>query len=162
MPFLASTGFLGTRASLLADIAYIIMLLLIPAISWSLELLVLRKNYLLHKKVQLFLTGAFLVATALFCVDFFVYGWEHRTAEPEGMIPRITYMTLTIHLVFWAVTALIWMLLLVQSLRKIPNPPEPCDFGPTYIYWLIMLILQLFLATLTGWEFYMLAYCFGP
>lgn len=161
MSFLDQTGFLGTRASLLADIAYVLLLLMIPVISWNLEVLVLRKNYELHKKVQLVLTWVFLIATVLFCIDLLGFGWEHRTAEPEGKIPRITYMTLTIHLVFWGVTALIWSVLLVQSLRKIPNPPVACDFGPTYIYWMVMLILQLFLATLTGWEFYMLAYCFG-
>ena len=161
MPYTEIGGFLGSRASLPADIAYVILLAMIPVFSWSLELLLLRKNYQLHKKVQLFLSLAFLVATVLFCFDLFLYGWEHRTAEPDGMIPRITYMTLTIHLVFWGVTALIWSVLLVQSLRKIPSPPEACDFGPTYIFWVIMLVLQLFLTTLTGWEFYMLAYWFN-
>ncbi len=161
MPFSEYGGFLGSRSSLSMDIAFVILLVMIPVFSWSLELLLLRKNYQLHKKIQLFLSLAFLIATVLFCLDFFLYGWEHRTAEPDGKIPRITYMTLTIHLVFWGVTALMWIVLLVQSLRKIPNPPGPCDFGPTYIFWLIMLVLQLFLTTLTGWEFYMLAFCFG-
>ena len=160
MDYTEYTGFLGSRASSAFDLAYLILLLLIPTLVWSLELLILRKNYLLHKRVQLSITLAFLVATAVFFAAFFLNGWRHRAAPSVSEIPAITYMTLTIHLVFWLITGLIWMWLLVQSLRKIPNPPQACEFGPFYIFWSVMLALQLFLTTLTGWEFYLLAFCF--
>ena len=150
----------GSRASIAYDIAYLILLLLIPALTWSLELLFLRRNYALHKKFMLLLTAAFAVATAVFFTEFLVNGWKHRASPSPSEIPGITYMTLNIHLVFWVVSALIWGLLLVQGLRKFPAPPEPNDFGPTYVFWLIMLSLQVFLTTLTGWEFYMLAFCY--
>lgn len=160
MDYTEYTGLLGTRASSAFDLAYLILLLLIPAFVWSLELLILRKNYQLHKKVQLTLSFAFLVASAVLFAAFFLNGWRHRAAASVAEIPAITYMTLTIHLAFWLVTGLIWMWLLVQSLRKIPNPPQACEFGPFYIFWSVMLALQFFLTTLTGWEFYLLAFCF--
>ncbi len=160
MAYTDYSGLFGSRASTAYDLAYLILLLMIPILTWSLELLLLRKNYLLHKKVQLFLTMTFLIATALFFTDFFLHGWRHRAAASVAEIPAITYMTLAIHLAFWLITGLIWIGLLVQSLRKIPNPPQPCEFGPFYVFWLIMLALQFFLTTLTGWEFYMLAFCF--
>jgi hypothetical protein len=160
MDYTEYTGILGSRASTAFDLAYLILLLMIPILVWSLELLLLRKNYLLHKKVQLLLTLAFLIATAVFFAAFFLNGWRHRAAASVAEIPAITYMTLTIHLAFWLITGLIWIGLLVQSLRKIPNPPQACEFGPFYVFWLVMLVLQLFLTTLTGWEFYLLAFCF--
>ena len=48
----------------------------------------------------------------------------------------------------------------IQALRKIPSPPEPCDFAPHYVFWLVLVALQLFISTLTGWEFYLLAFCY--
>ena len=160
MQFFQDTGFLSSRASTACDMAYLILLAMIPVFAWNLELLLLRKNYRLHRKVQLLLTFALLVATVLAVAGFTVDGWEHRVATPGAKIPGITYMTLTIHVVFWVVTGMMWIGLLVQSLRKIPNPPKECDFGPFYVFWLIMLALQHFLTTLTGWEFYLLAFCF--
>lgn len=160
MAYTEYTGFLGSRASTAFDFTYLILLLMIPILVWSLELLLLRKNYLLHKKVQLLLTMAFLIATAVFFADLYLNGWRHRAAASVAEIPAITYMTFTIHLAFWLITGLIWIGLLVQSLRKIPNPPQACEFGPFYVFWLVMLVLQFFLTTLTGWEFYLLAFCF--
>ncbi len=160
MHYTEYSGLFGTRASISFDIAYVLLLAMIPVLTWSLELLFLKKKYSLHKQVMLLLTIAFAVATGLFFFDFLSNGWKHRAAATVEDIPAITYMTLTIHLVFWAVTAGIWIVLLIQSLRKFPKPPEPNDFGPYYVFWLILLALQFFLTTLTGWEFYMLAFCF--
>jgi hypothetical protein len=50
--------------------------------------------------------------------------------------------------------------LLIQSLTKFRNPPEPNEFASFYVFWLILLALQFFLTTLTGWEFYLLAFCY--
>lgn len=160
MEYTDHIGVFGSRASTAFDVAYLILLLMIPVVVWSLELLLLRKNYLLHRKVQLLLTLTFVIASVVFFADFFWNGWQHRAAASLADIPAITYMTLTIHLVFWLITGLIWLGLLVQSLRKIPSPPQACEFGPFYVFWMILLALQFFLTTLTGWEFYMLAFCF--
>ncbi len=153
-------GFLGSRASLAYDAAFLLELAVIPLAVCSLELLLVRRNYRAHKQLQLVMTAMFAVAVVVFAVEFFAYDWRQRTAAPGETIPGITYMTLTIHLAFLAMTAVIWAVLLFQSLRKIPSPPAPCDFGPFYVFWLVLLSLQLFISTLTGWGFYLLAFCF--
>ena len=158
MEYQGIDGFLGSRASLAYDVAFLLELAVIPLCVWSLELLLIRRRYLAHKRLQLFITAIFAVAVAVFTLEFFAYDWQVRAAGAS--IPGITYMTLTIHLAFLVITTAMWAMLLVQALRKIPSPPEPCDFGPYYIFGLVLVCLQLFISTLTGWEFYLLAFCY--
>ena len=160
MTYLGIDGFLGSRTSLAYDVAFLLELAVIPMFIHSLELLLVRKDYQAHKRLQLIVTAMFAVAVGLFAFEFFSYDWRSRVGEEADAIPRITSMTLTIHLAFLTITSGIWLVLLVNALRKIPTPPGPCEFGPTYIFWIVLLGLQLFISTLTGWEFYMLAFCF--
>lgn len=153
-------GFLGSRASLAYDVAFLLELAVIPLFIHSLLLLLVRHDYQAHKRLQLIVTGMFAVAVGLFAFEFLAYDWRTRVGVEADAIPRITYMTLTIHLAFLTITALIWLVLFLNALNKIPSPPGPCEFGPTYVFWLVLLGLQLFISTLTGWEFYMLAFCY--
>lgn len=154
-------GFLGSRASAPLDIAYLILLAIVPLFVWSLEVLLVRRKYGLHKRIQLALTPPFLVACGLLARGFLLEDWQARAVKAAGeVIAPVTRMTLVIHVAFLATSLAIWVVLLVAALRRIPNPPGPCDFGRTYLFWIVLLGLQTFLAALTGWEFYMLAYCF--
>ncbi|TWU29840.1 hypothetical protein [Bythopirellula polymerisocia] len=153
-------GFLGSRASLIYDVAFLLELLVIPLYIHSLALLLVGHEYQAHKRLQLVVTAMFAVAVGLFAFEFFSYDWRTLVGEEADAIPRITYMTLTIHLAFLTITATMWLVLLINALRKIPSPPVPCEFGATYVFWLVLLGLQLFISTLTGWEFYLLAFCF--
>jgi len=154
-------GILGSRATAAVDVAYLLLLVIIPLFVWSLEALLVRRNYRLHKRIQLALTPAFLVAFAILARDFLLGDWRTRAVKDAGeAIAPITLMTLSIHVAFLVTSLLIWVVLLVAAIRRVPNPPGPCKFGPTYLFWIVLLGLQTFLAMLTGWEFYMLAYCF--
>lgn len=153
-------GFLGSRASLAYDVAFLLELAVIPLFIHGLELLLVRKEYQAHKRLMLIVSGMFAVAVGSFAFEFFSHDWRSLVGEEADAIPRITFMTLTIHLAFLTITAAIWLVLLINALRKIPSPPGPCEFGPTYVFWLVLLGLQLFISTLTGWEFYMLAFCY--
>lgn len=160
MDYYGIEGLLGTRASLAYDVAFLLELAVIPLFIHSLELLLVRHDYQAHKRLMLVVTAMFAIAVGLFSFEFFSYGWQTRVGVEAEAIPRITYMTLAIHLAFLTITAVIWFVLLVNALWKIPSPPEPCEFGRTYIFWLVLLGLQLFISTLTGWEFYLLAFCY--
>ncbi len=160
MEYQGIEGIFGSRASLAYDVAFLLELAVIPMFIQGLTLLLVRKNYETHKRLMLIVSGVFAVAAGLFAFEFFSYDWRTRVGVAADAIPRITYMTLTIHLAFLSITALIWLFLLVNALRKIPSPPRPCEFGPTYVFWLVLLGLQLFISTLTGWEFYLLAFCY--
>lgn len=153
-------GFLGSRASTAYDIAFLLELIIIPLLVTSLELLLVRRQYGAHKKLQLVITALFAIAVGVFAFEFFAYDWRERVTDDIATIPGITYMTLNIHLAFLSISAVMWFVLLVQAFRKIPSPPESCEFGSTYIFWLVLLALQLFISTLTGWEFYLLAFCY--
>lgn len=153
-------GFLGSRASLAYDVAFLLELIVIPLFVTSLDLLLVRHQYVAHKKLQLVITALFAVAVTVFALEFFAYDWRERVTADVASIPGITYMTLNIHLAFLSISAAMMAVLLVHALRKIPSPPEPCDFRPTYIFYLVLLALQLFISTLTGWEFYLLAFCY--
>ena len=56
-------GFLGTRASLMLDVVFLAMFVVVPALAWSVYLVKVRRNYGLHKRVQLLL-GSVLLALA--------------------------------------------------------------------------------------------------
>ena len=154
-------GFLGSRATSAVDVAYLLLLAIVPLFVWSLEALLVRRNYRLHKRIQLALTPPFLVACGILACDFLLGDWRSRAVKAAGeAIAPVTFMTLAIHVAFLATSLLIWVVLLVAAVRRVPNPPGPCTFAPTYLFWIVLLGLQTFLAMLTGWEFYMLAYCF--
>ena len=156
-----TAGLLGSRASAAVDIAYLLLLAIIPLFVWSLENLLVRRNYRLHKRIQLALTPPFLVACGILACDFLFGDWRSRAVNAAGdAIAPVTFMTLAIHVVFLSASLAIWLGLLIAALRRVPEPPGPCDFGPTYLFWIVLLALQTFLAALTGWEFYMLSYCF--
>ncbi len=65
---------------------------------------------------------------------------------------------LAIHLVFAVSTALLWIYVIVQALRKIPNPPAPCAYSPTHKRWARLAAADMTLTALTGWTFYYLAF----
>lgn len=156
-----TSGLLGSRATGATDVAYLLLLAIIPLFVWSLETLLVRRNYLLHKRIQLALTPPFFIASGILACDFLLGDWRSRAVKAAGeAIAPVTLMTLAIHVAFLATSCLIWFVLLIAAIRRIPNPPGPCEFGPTYLFWIVLLGLQTFLAMLTGWEFYMLAYCF--
>ena len=65
-------GFLGTRASFMLDVVFLAMLAIVPVLCWSVYLVRYRRNYALHKRIQL-LTGLVLlvavVAFEVMCVS---------------------------------------------------------------------------------------------
>jgi uncharacterized membrane protein YozB (DUF420 family) len=153
-------GFLHTRASLMLDVVFLAMFAVIPAMGWSIYQVKFNRRYLLHKRVQLVLGAVLLVAVTLFEIDIRLYGWTHR-ANPsgEGVSPAV-WTTLYIHLFFAISTAFLWVFVIVQALRYIPNPPGPCPYSAKHLFWSKLAAVDMFLTALTGWIFYLLAFAF--
>ena len=110
-------GFLGTRASLMLDVVLLAMFAVIPVLFWSIWLVKCRRNYTLHRRVQLLLGTALLVVVALFEIDVRVYGWTHRAAESRyygSWVRPVLY----VHLVFAISTTVLWILVTVRALRR--------------------------------------------
>jgi hypothetical protein len=156
-------GFLpGSRASLMLDVVFLAMFAVIPIMAWAIWLVRRRRNYALHKRVQLALGAVLLLAITAFEVDMNVNGWRHR-AEPSpfygtGEAPNWVMRALYVHLFFAIPTALLWIWVIAQALRKIPSPPGPSQYSRTHIFWAWLAAWELVGTAVTGWFFYYLAF----
>ena len=153
-------GFLGTRASFMLDFVFVAMFAVIPIMGWSIYQVKFNRRYQLHKTVQLVLGAVLLIAVVLFEVDIRIYGWTHRAAPETGQPSAAVWTTLYIHLFFAISTAVLWVFVIVQALRKIPHPPGPCEYSERHIFWGKLAAIDMFMTALTGWIFYLLAFAF--
>jgi len=153
-------GLLGTRASLMLDVVFVAMFVVLPVMAWSIQQ-ARRGKYQLHKQVQLVLAAVLLVTVVLFEVDMRLAGWEHR-ANPAGPVRTAVYASLYVHLVFAVSTALLWVYVVVQALRKIPSPPGPSPYSRTHIFWARLAAWDMALTSVTGWVFYVVAFILPP
>ena len=158
MPYPGVNGFLGTRASLMMDLVFLAMFAVLPVLAWSIYQVKYRRRFALHKAVQLTLGAVLLVAVAAFEIDVrFISGWEER-ARPSPFYASWVYPSLYVHLVFSVSTAPLWIFVIVQALRKIPNPPGPSAYSRRHVFWGKLAALDMLLTSLTGWVFYWFAF----
>jgi uncharacterized membrane protein YozB (DUF420 family) len=159
-------GFLGTRASLMLDLVALAMLAVLPVLAWSIWLVRYRRNYLWHKRVQLVLGGVLAIAVTAFEIDIRLHGWEERAVSPDIIdffppatgVAQLVYTALWVHLFFAVTTVGMWLFVIVQALRKIPDPPGPCDYSPRHIFWAWLAAIDMACTAVTGWVFYWLAF----
>ncbi|HUY32537.1 MAG TPA: DUF420 domain-containing protein [Pirellulales bacterium] len=156
-PHLGIDGFLGTRASLMLDVVFVAMFVVVPVLGWSVWLVKFRRNFALHKRVQFALGLVLLVAVGLFEADMRINGWRPR-AEPSRYYETWVDHALRIHLVFAVTTALLWVFVIVQALRRFPSPPVPNEYSPRHQFWAKLAAVDMFLTAVTGWVFYWLAF----
>lgn len=151
-------GFLGTRASLMLDVVFVAMIVVVPVLLWSIALVRYRQNYLLHKRVQIALATVLLLAVAFFEIDMrFLTDWRHR-AEPSPYYETWVFPSLYVHLVFAVPTAVLWIVVTVQALRRFPNPPQPGPHSRQHVFWARLAAIEMCLTAITGWIFYLLAF----
>ena len=151
-------GFLGTRGSLMLDFVFVALFGIIPILAVSIYLVKYRRKYDLHKKIQLTLGAVLLVAVAAFEIDMqFLTKWEVR-AEPSPFFDDWVWYSLYIHLFFAIPTALLWIFVIVQALRKFPSPPTPGQYSGTHIIWARLAAFELLMTAVTGWIFYWITF----
>lgn len=150
-------GFLGTRASFMLDVVFLAMFVVLPVMGWSIAQVRYGRRYQLHKRVQLALGAILLVAVTLFEVDMRLNDWN-EWARPSPYYPSIVQTALWIHLFFAVPTALIWIYVIVQGLRKFPQPPAPGEHSRSHIFWGRLAAIEMTLTAVTGWIFYWLAF----
>src|SRR5947207_16005475 len=75
------SGFVpGSRGSLMLDVVFAAMFVVVPVLAASVYLVKFRRQYALHKKLQLVMAAVLLAAVLLFEIDIRVNGWEQRAA----------------------------------------------------------------------------------
>ncbi|MBI1904557.1 MAG: DUF420 domain-containing protein [Planctomycetia bacterium] len=161
-------GFLPySRASIMLDVVFVAMFVVVPALAASICLVKFRRRYALHKKIQLALGATLLVAVALFELDMqFVSGWLDRAkASPYFEVQREAgdalapgFYTLYVHLAIAVTTALLWIVVIAQALRKFGRPPAPGLHSRWHARLGTAAAIGMFLTALTGWIFYWQAF----
>jgi putative membrane protein len=155
-------GFLGTRASLMLDVVALAMVVLLPALTWSVYLVKYRQKYQLHKRIQLTLAAVLLVTVGLFEIDVRLGGWRHRAdaspfASPHSATDWV-WVALAIHLCFAVTAALLWIVVIARALRQFPNPPMPGPHSAWHRRFGMAAAIDMGCTAVTGLIFYYLAF----
>ncbi len=150
-------GFLGTRASLMLDVVFLAMFVVIPVLGWSVWLVKYRRNYSLHKRVQLTLGAVLLVTVVLFEIDVRLYGWAQR-AQVSPHYPRMVFASLYVHLFFAVTTTGLWIVVIARAMRRFPVPPIPGSHSTSHRLWGWLATIDMTCTAITGWVFYYLAF----
>lgn len=160
-------GFLGTRASLMLDVVFAAMFLIVPILGLSIYLARYRRMYNAHKWIQIIMGVVLLVTVTAFEVDMRLFtDWE-MLAEPSPYYTtpdewNTVWYSLVIHLLFAVPTPLVWTYVIVQALRQFPNPPRPAKHSRHHIFCARVAAILMALTAVTGWIFYYLAFVAAP
>jgi hypothetical protein len=124
-------GFLGYRASLMLDVVVCALAIIVPTLVFSIYTVKVRRNYALHKALQITLGTVLLVAVGLFEIDMRVQGGIAgilaKRARPLSGEERVFFDRLmVVHLTFAVSTTVFWIATLTLALRRMPSPPAPC------------------------------------
>lgn len=153
-------GFLPVArpSTFMLDVVVLAMIAVLPVLTWSIYLVKVRRNYQLHKRVQIGLGLTLLVAVVLFEVDMrYVGGWKVLAKESPyfgGWLDRELY----VHLFFSVTTTLLWIVTMMQALRRFPNPPMPGEYSAKHRRLAKLSAAFMYATAITGWTFYYMAF----
>ena len=161
-----TNGFLGYNASFMLDVVVCALVLVVPALAYSIYLVKARRAYALHGNIQIALGIILLITVAAFEYDLQIVhgGWINIVNKP-GESPRLEGEALTrvrtvlrVHLIFAISTPLLWGATLWLALRRFPAPPRPSPHSRLHktLGWLST--ADIVLTSLTGLAFYYLAF----
>lgn len=160
----SAAGFLGTRGSLMLDVVFLAMFLVVPVLLFSVYQVKYLRRYQLHKQLQIILGSVLLIAVTAFEVDMrFFTNWK-ALAEPSPYFDTANVwgcpvgLSLIVHLSFAIPTLLLWIAVIVQALRHFPSPPLPNSHSPWHRRWGMIATVGMLLTAVTGWIFYWLAF----
>lgn len=157
-------GFLGSRGSLMLDVVFLAMFLVVPVLLFSVYQVKFRGQYQLHKRLQLILGTVLLLAVGAFEVDMrFFTDWK-ALAGPSPFFDRAhpwscpVGISLLVHLSFAIPTLALWIVVIVQALRHFPSPPIPGVHSAWHRRWGMIATAGMTLTAVTGWIYYYLAF----
>lgn len=112
------------------DVVVCALIVVVPTLLFSLYAVKIRRNYGLHKALQVTLGVVLLAAVGLFEVDMRLHGGidgilakRSRPLSPEelGSFKGLLY----VHLFFAVSTVVLWAVTLGLALKKFSSPPGP-------------------------------------
>ena len=158
----AIAGFLGTRGSFMLDFVVVAMFAVVPALGVSIFLVKCRRQFKLHRRIQIALGVILLLAVAAFEVDMRMNGWKHL-AEPspywqDGSVNDWVDYSLLIHLLFAIPTPILWCVVIVKAMRRFSNPPRPNEYSRSHRLWAWIATIGMTMTAITGGIFYWFAF----
>lgn len=129
-------GILGTRADILIDIVMLSFIIILPILIVSWRTARVKKDYALHRKIQITLGATLAVVVAIFEYDLSTSGGIFELTKGgayEGT--AVLLWTIYIHTLFAVAAAVIWVGLIIFSIFKFENPPQPNAFSKTHRFW---------------------------
>jgi uncharacterized membrane protein YozB (DUF420 family) len=132
-----SDGFLGYKSSLMLDVVVCALAIVVPTLLLSLYAVKIRRNYKLHKALQIALGVVLLVIVGLFEFDMQCQGGIDgilaKRSRPLTRDERASFNTLLyVHLFFAISTVFLWATTLILAVKRMPRPPGPCDHSPLH------------------------------
>ncbi|REJ67387.1 MAG: DUF420 domain-containing protein [Planctomycetota bacterium] len=155
-------GFLGNRSSLMLDVVFVAMFLVLPVMAWSIYQVRFKRRYALHKRVQLLLGIVLLITVVLFEIDIRLNGWRDLAADSpyysDDWTQGAVNWSLWVHLIFAISTCVLWVYVIFTALRHFARDPVPSSFSAKHIFWARLAAIDMTLTAITGWVFYWLAF----
>jgi len=163
MQLLAQTsGFLPTRGSLMLDVVFVAMFAIVPVLMFSIYLVKYRQSYTLHKIIQIISAAVLLIAVVAFEIDVRLFtDWEQLAAASPYYQADVwcpVWIVLAVHLCFAVPTPVLWVVVIVQALRRFPSPPVPGQHSGSHKTWGWVATMGMVLTAVTGWVFYWMAF----
>lgn len=159
-----SDGFLGYKTSFMLDAVVVSLMLIVPAIIYSIYIVKYKSNYALHRRLQLILGVVLLLAVTAFEVDmqWVQGGWEKVVAKRAVPLSDEDFQTartvLRVHLFFAISTPVLWILTICLALKRFPNPPTPGPHSSQHRKLAWISTVDIVLTSVTGLAFYYLAF----
>ena len=165
-PRMMTHGFLGFDASFMLDFVVTALVAIVPVLLYSLYVVRFRRNYRLHRNLQILLGVTLLLAVLAFEIDTqLVHGGWQKIVNKDATAPRLSgealegvKRVLRIHLVFAISTPFLWAATLFLALKRFPNPPTPGRHSRLHktLGWLS--VIDIVATSVTGLWFYYVAF----
>ena len=141
------------------DFVVVAMLLVLAGLIFSIYFVRFRKEFKIHRQIQLFMSVILLVSIIAFEVDLQIFSDWRKLAAPSLFYDSGTVTTsLYIHLVFAIPTPFVWAFVLFRALSNFSNPPEPGKHSFNHKFMGRIAIALMTMTAITGWVFYVLAF----
>ncbi|MDA1015086.1 MAG: DUF420 domain-containing protein [Planctomycetota bacterium] len=159
-----SDGFLGFKTSFMLDAVVVSLVLIVPAILYSIYVVKFTFNYSLHRNLQVSLGVVLFLAVTAFEVDmqWIQGGWENVVQKRDVPLTdeqfQFVRKLLWVHLVFAITTPVLWGITLVLALKRFSNPPFPGPHSPLHRRLAWISTIDIVLTSITGLTFYYMAF----
>jgi len=151
-------GFLGTDADLLIDVIIVALPIVVGLMIWA-----IRKaragDFRGHRNVQIALASTLAVVVTALEIDLhYMSDGIMEMAAASRYSAETLQWVLNLHLVFSTTTAILWIGLILLSLKRFGPEPTPGAFSRAHRFWGRVAAIDMALTALTGGLFYVLCF----